>query len=214
MSGTSNFQQFNPPATNQENDAAYTGDPLRAGGIPVDAICPSPVANKLFYQLSIFVAAFGQMMATKNYSPNDGSAAPGSALANLEAVLANIMTQNDMGPFATTAAVTALITAGFAASFNVAGGYIKFPTFLGGFIIQWGQTPNFAVNNSGITAVTVNWPLPFPTAVMAAVISDRGNNDYLAAIGNLTLTTARVWGQATGSSPNGVLSATFIAIGH
>lgn len=100
MPGSTNFLQWNPNAINQETDTAYNGDSMRSGGAPANAIFASPLANKGFYQWSIFVAAFAQMLATKGYSPNDGSATPASALANLEAVLANVMTQADMSPWA------------------------------------------------------------------------------------------------------------------
>jgi|SRR6185312_1476967 len=100
MPGATNFLQWNPNALNQETDTAYSGDSVRSGGAPANAIFASALANKAFYQWSIWIAAMANMMANKGYSPNDGSATPASALANLEAVLANIMTQVDMTPFA------------------------------------------------------------------------------------------------------------------
>ena len=100
MPGSTNFLQWNPNALNQETDSAYAGDSVRSGGAPANAIFASLLANKAFYQWAIFVAGFANMLANKGYSPNDGSASPGSALANLEAVLANVMTQADMSIFA------------------------------------------------------------------------------------------------------------------
>jgi hypothetical protein len=100
MPGSTNFLQWNPNAVNQENDGTYAGDSLRSGGAPLNAICPSGVTNKAWFQWSTFITAMAQMLATKGYSPNDGSANPATSIPNLSAVLANIMTQADMAPFA------------------------------------------------------------------------------------------------------------------
>lgn len=54
---------------------------------------------------------------------------------------------------------------GFAASF-AASGYIAFPSWLGGFIIQWGTT-----TTSGSADVTVTFPFAFPTAAASIVLT-------------------------------------------
>jgi hypothetical protein len=100
MSGTSNFQQWNPNATNQETDSQYTSDAMRTGGAADPSIFPSATANKLFYQVSTFAAAFAQALANKGYSLSDAN------LSNLAAVLANVMTQADMTPYAPLAGPT------------------------------------------------------------------------------------------------------------
>lgn len=61
-------------------------------------------------------------------------------------------------------AMSAIATAaGFAASFGT-NGYIKFPSWLGGLVIQWGS-----VNRSVAGDVTVTFPITFPTAIYSAV---------------------------------------------
>lgn len=89
-----NFLQWNPAEANQETDAQYSSDAMRQGGAGNPSIFPSATANKLFYQLSTFVAGFAQALAAKGYSVTDVS------LANLGAVLANVMTAADMSPYA------------------------------------------------------------------------------------------------------------------
>lgn len=89
MVGSTNFIQQNPGAANQETDAQYQADTLTTGGIGVDAILPSKWLNKLYYQCTTFVAAFAQMMANKGYAMSDAN------IANLEAVLANVLTTAD-----------------------------------------------------------------------------------------------------------------------
>lgn len=90
MSGSSNFLVFNPTQANQETDAAYAADSQRASGAGTGSILPSQLANKLFNQTSVMVAALGLMLANKGYNVSDASE---SALA---AVLANIQTNADL----------------------------------------------------------------------------------------------------------------------
>lgn len=187
MAGT-NFLQVNPNAANQEDDPTYLADSLRTGGAATNALLPSPLFNKQSFQSSIMITALATALVNKGYSPNDGSAAPGTALNNLVAVLTNIMTQADMAPFArllspvftgtpqaptppvadnsaklaTTAFVRALASQNFAISLGI-NGYVKFPAFLGGLIIQWMRGPSNPAG--GETSFTLNFPLPFPTAV-------------------------------------------------
>lgn len=89
MPGSTNFLQFDPPATNALPDAGYSASTLRATGFPVNALVPSNLINKTLYQLSTFVAAFGQMMANKGFNVSDAS------IATLTAVLANVITSAD-----------------------------------------------------------------------------------------------------------------------
>ena len=91
---TNNFLQFNPNQANQETDAQYSADALRAGGLANPSIFSSALGNKLFYQVTTFIAAFAQSLATKNYNVSDAS------LANLAATLANVMTLADMAGYA------------------------------------------------------------------------------------------------------------------
>lgn len=60
------------------------------------------------------------------------------------------------------------IAAGFAASFTT-NGYIKFPSWLGGFILQWGS------GDAGSAGPTVTFPIAFTTACYAVICGDIGN---------------------------------------
>jgi len=88
--GSSNIQVWNPNEINQETDAEYSADSLRAGGATVDAIFPSPTANKLFYQCSIMAAALGQALANKGFTISDAD------FGALVAALMNIITTADL----------------------------------------------------------------------------------------------------------------------
>ena len=89
-----NMQQWNPTAANQETDAQYTADSSRSGGASTGSIFPSATANKLFYQLSTYVTALMQALVAKGYTTSDAS------LSTLAGVLACIMTNADMAPYA------------------------------------------------------------------------------------------------------------------
>ena len=90
--GTTNFLQWNPQQTNQENDTQYASDASRTGGAGVEAEFPSATGNKLFYQLSTFITAFANSLTAKGYSPSDAN------LTQLESVFANVLTQADQKP--------------------------------------------------------------------------------------------------------------------
>lgn len=91
MSGTTNFQQWNPSAVNQETDSQYTLDALRSGGVPSGAIVGSPTFNKAMYQQATFTAAFAQALANKGYSVTDDN------FSNLVAAFQHIRTDADVG---------------------------------------------------------------------------------------------------------------------
>jgi hypothetical protein len=90
MSGSSNFLQWNPTASNQENDSAYLADTTRTGGAVNDQYFVSPLGNKLFYQLSTAIAALMGMLAAKGYTVSDAS------LSTLQSTLACLLTTNDI----------------------------------------------------------------------------------------------------------------------
>jgi hypothetical protein len=90
----SNFLQWNPSSANQETDSQYSADTLRQGGAANPSLFPSATANKLFYQLSTFIAGFANALTAKGFTVTDTS------LSALGAVLANVMTTADMAPYA------------------------------------------------------------------------------------------------------------------
>lgn len=78
-----NFVQWNPSATNQQNDTAYATS--ASAGAATNSIFASTVANKLFYQVTTFVTAFATTLSNLGFTVTDAS------LANLESVLSQIV---------------------------------------------------------------------------------------------------------------------------
>lgn len=95
MPGSNNFQQFNPAKNNQEDDATYAANAYRTDGIPaVPSAAPSITHNKLFYQVTTFCKAFGDMLADIGYTVSDASA---SSLKAVFATLCNTLGFNMAG---------------------------------------------------------------------------------------------------------------------
>ena len=125
--GSTNFLPFNPSQANQESDSTYLVDATRTGGAGVDAIWPSPSANKTLYQVAGGMYALMQMMANKGFTTLD------SNLATLTAVMANLLTTADVPiglqsvPWTSTPVFNAAKYSGFqvtlsgATSFTISG---------------------------------------------------------------------------------------------
>ncbi|HET8686996.1 MAG TPA: hypothetical protein VFM18_10075 [Methanosarcina sp.] len=103
-------------------------------------------------------------------------------------------------------AMSAIATAAGFATSMAANGYIKFPSWLGGWVVQWG---------SGNT-ITINFPVAFPTAVYQILPQVNWNSTGAAASSQYTAivsstTTNFTLGLASSALPG---TLTFIAIGR
>lgn len=186
MPGSSNFKPWGGntgPASDIQSDATYASDPTRSAGLVLNQTMLSALGNKLFLQVTMMVAALGQMMATKGYTVSDAN------LNTLAAALANIITQADLAsspalggnPTAPTQAATdnttkiattAFAQAAMANGFVIGSGYIKFPAYLGGLIIQFGNVALAA----GVQTLPFN--INFPNACFAVFSCDGGNTPH------------------------------------
>lgn len=97
---------------------------------------------------------------------------------------------------------------------KASNGYIVFPTWLGGLIIQWGTV------NGTTGDLAAPYPIQFPNGVLQAVVSmgDKtasalgGITLYATASGMASKTTLTV--RANGTDGQGASAARYIAIGH
>lgn len=91
------------------------------------------------------------------------------------------------------------IRAGFASSFATTG-YIAFPSWLGGFIFQWGNN-----TVSGDSTLLFSWPLAYPNLVFNAVACQGGafsiSDDAGAGISGLTTTQGTLRNGVATSQP-------------
>jgi hypothetical protein len=153
------FLQFNPAQINQETDGQYAADSQRTGGLGNSAIVPSVLLNKVLYDLSTFVAAFGQMLNAKGY-PNSSS-----DISVLQAVLANLLTEADQlpqlqaVPYSPTPVFNAGITDGF--QMSLVGNVNSF-TING---VTPGQLLAFYFLQDGVGGRTVGYPGIFTGAI-------------------------------------------------
>jgi hypothetical protein len=88
MAGSSNFLVFDQNKTNMMTDANYSANSARVNGVDAGQ-ASSILHNKIFYQTSIFCAAFAQALADKGYAVSD------SNFNDLVTVLANVLTSVD-----------------------------------------------------------------------------------------------------------------------
>lgn len=87
---TTNLQQWNPTAANQETDVEYTADSQRAGGATDPSVFEAALANKAFFQWSTYLAALFQAFAAKGFTTSD------SNINTLAAQCANFLTTADL----------------------------------------------------------------------------------------------------------------------
>lgn len=102
--GSTNILLWDPNLSNAESDAAYVADSQRSGGALTDAILPSPLANKAWYQFSAMASGLATALANKGYVVND------APFVDLVAVLSNIVTDADL--------VSSLVNVSYATSVN------------------------------------------------------------------------------------------------
>lgn len=103
---------------------------------------------------------------------------------------------------------------GFAISL-AANGYVKFPEWLGGLIIQWGTTPDFSSESGQI----ISFPIAFPNSVFVANATTKLSSttitaDQVAQVYSITNSTLGIFMQSTSTSVTFPISATWIAIGN
>ena len=93
-------------------------------------------------------------------------------------------------------------------------GYIKFPSWLGGWIVQWGGVGVNAAN--GESGTTFSFPIVWPNVCYRMISSDSGSAVASTAVSAINNSTFRAWSrdvQATGA-PYASFGVTYIAIGY
>lgn len=97
---------------------------------------------------------------------------------------------------------------GVQAVFNVNAGFIAMPSWLFGFVIQWGV----GIIPDGVRDATISWPVAFPNAQpMSCIVTDGGSVAVSYGISSMTATNFIVHKLPSFSS---LASFRFIAIGR
>ncbi|MNJ23369.1 hypothetical protein D3C77_177540 [compost metagenome] len=102
---------------------------------------------------------------------------------------------------------------GFAVNF-AANGYIMFPSWLGGLVLQWGSFST-VFNSTAATDYMISWPMAFPKAVYTALVQNVGGIDIGSGV-NISIYARSLTNGNVRVTKTGVaytLTFTWIAIG-
>lgn len=88
---STNVQIWNPNGNNMETDTQYVGDSQRQNGAQQNQEFNSILANKLFYQLTVYIYGLFKAMAQKGYTTSD------SNVSQLVSTCMDILTWKDLG---------------------------------------------------------------------------------------------------------------------
>jgi hypothetical protein len=152
MAGSTNFQQWNPEAANQETDSEYTADSARSGGVVDGEVFNAETANKLFFQSTTFPAAFARSMANKGFTVSDAD------FNQLVTVLSNVLTTADQKAALQSVSFGASLTfdCSKANGFQITlGGNVTSSTVVGA---SPGQIVTFVLIQDGTGGHTFAWP--------------------------------------------------------
>lgn len=111
--------------------------------------------------------------------------------------------------FVRNAMATIASAAGFDSGTSFAAGYVKLPSWLGGFIFQW---VNASVELGGPTSGS--WALDFPNTCLAAVPTPKGSAAQSISMGSTTSGWTAYAKTATGDTPGVDTNFCAIAIGR
>ncbi len=175
---STNFIQWNPGSSNQESDATYSADAQRSGGFQTNQEVPSPLLNKVLYQVSTMVTALANALVNAGYSPEDTN------LATLTTLLETALILNagyEALSFTATPTWNAASNSTFAMTLtgNVTGQTITGPTA--------GQLITFIWTQDGTGGRTVAYPstVKGAAAIYAAANSTTTQTFRADASGNL-----------------------------
>lgn len=195
---TNDILQFATDNTNVLTQAEYVADGQRTSG-NVPGVARSKLVNKAARQASTISAGVGQFMADNQATNITDTLTPAAiSTAMTSAVRAAIPTatestsgklpvatqaQTDAGTDDATIVTPKKLRWGFSVSLGTSG-YIVFPSWMGGLIIQWITDSTTLAANTGRS---ITLPLAFPTSVYSYVVSAR--NGSVAGAGVMSAVT-------------------------
>lgn len=88
-------------------------------------------------------------------------------------------------------------------------GYIKFPTWMGGLVIQWGVATTDGTGNAA-----VSFPLEFPNSALSVSVTPNVTNGAFGTYQSITKTTMLIQTWRANNVQEPTVTANWIAIGH
>jgi hypothetical protein len=154
---SSNFQVFDSAKANIMSDSDYTASTWRANGNQA-GIAPADVYNKLFYQTSVFAAAYAAALSAAGYTVSD------SSLSTLTTVLANqvIVTGSAYIKFGTGIMIQEATATSWSTGVSIAEATITWPVNF--YDTSYGTYGMCAVADS-------SWPMVMSEKVSARSVS-------------------------------------------
>ncbi len=146
-----------------------------------------PVERKIIAQNGAKIIGDGSLAHDVTIEADFATDAEADAGLRADKVMSPSLVKRALAALVTGSFMTTLAAAcGFSASF-AANGHVRFPTWLGGFVIQWcAATISYGGPLTGV------WSITYPTACLAAVANDVGAGIHTVAIsGSATGWTAR-----------------------
>ena len=166
---TNNFIQFNSNKENMMNDESYTQQAPQ-GIVGGGTVANSTLHNKLFYQLSTFTKAFGDLMNKYNMDATD------TEVTYLTQKLEDFLNAFLGYSFIPSSNGSQFSNSRFYIQGNIDNpGYIKFGRLYHDFIIQFGSA---SIRNDGTTGNPVTFPIAFPNRCIGIIAIDGGNACY------------------------------------
>ncbi|CAB3845753.1 hypothetical protein LMG26842_02580 [Achromobacter dolens] len=227
---TNDLLPFATDNTNVLTQAEYAADAQRTSG-NVPGVARAKLVNKAARQSSVVAAGVGQFLAD-NQATNVTDTLTATAMSTMmtaavrtaipaatestqgKAAIAS-QTVVDAGTDDTTIVSPKKLKNGFAISL-AANGYVKFPSWLGGWIVQWAAAAaDITVPAQSSDMQTITFPMAFPNAVFRVfptVMATSGSRMFGAPF-TPTLTNVAISLNNTGTS-SGTGRSSLFAIGN
>lgn len=170
------------------NAVLKTGDAMSGAlSLAAGSTAPNPAANDNSQNLAPTAWIWGNIQALVNSIIGNVTGVTAAALDNSTKLSTTAWVWSNIQALVANCIAAVATAAGFSISATV-NGYIKFPSWLGGLVIQWGYVPSAGAIGTSI----ITFPLTFP------------NNLYMATVSNAQANTPTIYISTGNWSASGI----------